>query len=119
MPWVREGECPPERCQGRCCTHIGSWVPASEENDDYVEVLRARGVAVHRVGMMWLTDIQQRCQWLSDEGLCRLHPAMNPSENLPERPQFCEDWPVDPSQTLTDPYCGYTFRWVDAAGAAE
>lgn len=119
MPWVREGDCPPERCQGRCCKHIGSWVDIHPDNDPFVEALRVRGVGVHRVGGKFLIDVEQRCQYLTDRGLCSLHPAMNPPADLPPRPGFCEEWPVDPSQTLLDPECGFTFRWVEAAEAAR
>lgn len=113
MPWVREGNCPPERCQGRCCEHVGTWVSPSPDNEQFLAVLETRGVTVRRVGMSYLVDYPQRCQWLTDRGLCSLHPAMNPSPDLPPRPDFCEEWPVDPSQTLLDPDCGYTFKWVE------
>lgn len=117
MPWVREGACPPERCQGRCCKHIGSWVSRDDESAKFLAALRTRGVDVYEVGDKYLIDVPQTCQYLS-EGLCKLHPAMKPPADLPTRPSFCDEWPTDPSQTLLDD-CGFSFRWVAAIDAAE
>lgn len=101
MGWVRSGSCPPERCQGQCCKHIGMWV----EPDADAEWLRTRGIPTTLVGFRYLADIPQRCAHLTDNNLCDLY-------NLPSRPQSCVDWPVDPSNTLLDD-CGFKFSWVD------
>jgi hypothetical protein len=111
MPWVREGDCPTERCRGRCCKHIGLWFP--KEGHDFAKSLAIRGVNVKEAAGMYLLDFQQKCQYLTGRGLCRLHPAMNPPASLPERPAFCGEWPTEPSQLLNDPYCGFTFKWVE------
>ena len=71
------------------------------------------------MGAKWLIDVKQQCQYLTDQNLCALHQAMNPPADLPPRPDFCAEWPTDPSQTLNDPYCGFTFRWVEAGQPAE
>lgn len=105
MAWRRVGDCPPERCQGRCCQHIGLWIA----DPAFVETLRARGVKVIEVNGHTLADIPQRCQYLTNKGLCSLHPDMNPGPELPRRPDFCSRWPEEPAQLIADPYCGYQF----------
>ena len=110
MPWVRTGECEPERCKGRCCEHVGIWLTPDRA---FVTFLRTRGLPVGQKRGMALLDIPQRCQWLSEQGLCRLHPDMDPPSHYPARPQLCRDWPTDPSQLMADRGCGYTFEWVE------
>lgn len=114
MPWVREGECPPERCQGRCCTHVGIWFnEPSEAVRDFLKLQQVRGLSVKGDGHDFLLDFPQRCKHLTTKGLCALHPSMNPSADLPRRPDFCEAWPSEPSQLINDEYCGFRFSWVD------
>ena len=114
MAWVREGECPPEVCQGRCCTHVGIWFPdPGPQVKDFLKVQQIRGLSVKGKDGDYLLDFPQTCQYLTREGLCSLHPSMKSSADLPVRPDFCEDWPSEPSQLINDPYCGFTFRWVD------
>lgn len=113
MPWIREGECPPERCGGRCCEHIGLWFDDTPEARSFLETVAVRGVKVSMAGGKHLVDLHQRCQYLTKEGLCSLHPSMNPGPSLPERPSFCEEWPTEPSQLLLHPYCGFTWRWEE------
>ena len=113
MPWLRSGECPPERCQGRCCTHVGIWFTEPDaEVKAFLKQQQVRGNSVKGDSLGFLLDIPQRCQYLTNEGLCSLHPDMNPI-GLPDRPQFCEDWPVEPSQLINDDYCGYAFSWIE------
>ena len=110
MPWIRQGECPPERCQGRCCEHVGVWF--GDNALAFIEVMRARGVQVLEdkrdlLGTnRYLVKFPQRCQHLTKEGLCGIY-------GKPERPQFCSDWPQEPAQTINDPYCGFSFVWVE------
>lgn len=111
MPWIREGECPPERCKGRCCTHVGIFFPESEK--DFARLMHIRGVQVGKAASTYLFDFKQRCQYLTADGLCGLHPSMDPLPSMPVRPVYCDNWPTEPSQLLADPYCGFTFRWVD------
>lgn len=115
MGWVRSGECPPERCQGRCCTHTGVWLDASvREIKDFLKLQQVRGLSVFTNGSsLALLDMPQTCQYLTGEGLCGLHPSMNPNHNLPTRPDYCEEWPTEPAQLIADPYCGFTFSWQD------
>lgn len=115
MGWVREGSCPPERCQGRCCRHVGVWFGEAPGLGEYLELVRTRGVRVFDVElpggeMRHLVDIDQRCQWLTGDNLCALHPEMKPDESLPQRPPLCNDWPTEPAQLIADD-CGFTFRW--------
>lgn len=105
MPWIREGECPPERCQGRCCEHIGLWYPVSTARE-FLQTLVIRGIDVKSDGVMALVDIPQRCQHLTAEGLCGIY-------GKPERPQFCADWPTEPAQLINDENCGFSFRWEE------
>ncbi len=109
--WVREGDCPPEKCGGRCCEHIGLWF---DHNDpDFIHSLETRGVPIRHFKDKVLVELHQRCQYLTKEGLCGLHPSMEPEPSLPSRPEFCNDWPTEPGQMLIDPNCGFTFKWVD------
>lgn len=103
MGWVREGECPPERCQGQCCKHVGIWL---EPEADAIW-MQTRGLEVKAVGERFIVDIPQRCAHLTDNNLCDLY-------GQPSRPKNCEDWPISPSNTLLDD-CGYTFRFVEDA----
>ncbi len=105
MPWLREGECPPERCQGHCCTHIGIWY-LGLDNPTFLKSLQVRGVSVKEMGRDYLVDIPQRCQFLTDKGLCGLY-------GQPERPDFCEIWPTEPAQLVNDPGCGFRFVWIE------
>lgn len=109
MPWIREGECPPERCKGRCCEHVGLWI----DDRAVARAFAVRGMKVAQKDGKYLVDTPQRCQYLTARGKCSLHPALNPPPHLPRRPQFCADWPQEPSQLLNDPQCGFTFRWED------
>ena len=105
MTWQRTGSCPPERCQGRCCEHVGLWLPDDVEAAAFVAVLRVRGVRVQEFPgtLRYLVDFDQRCQYLTSEGLCALY-------GKPERPQFCADWPQEPGQLFNDPQCGFRFE---------
>lgn len=109
MPWVRSGECPPERCQGQCCTHYGIWF----DNLTAATHAEVRGAEVRAYRGRWLADWAQRCQYLTDDNLCALHPDMNPSPDLPARPLICDEGPAEPSQMLLDPNCGFEFTWVE------
>lgn len=75
-------------------------------------MLQFRGTRVLEGKGQYLLDVQSSCQYL-EKGLCRLHPDMAPGPDLPPRPQFCDEWPVQPDQLVADPYCGFTFRWED------
>lgn len=99
MAWIRSGSCPPERCKGQCCTHIGMWVEPSAD----AEWLKARGLLVAPIGNRFLIDIPQRCQHLTAGNLCDIY-------GQPSRPQNCNDWPIEPANTLLDD-CGYEFSW--------
>ena len=110
MGWVREGSCPPERCQGRCCEHLGVWFPSSDR--DLLQMLAIRGLSVRPRNDLTLVDLPSRCQYLTRKGLCGLHPAMKPAANLPKRPAMCDDWPTEPAQLLNDD-CGFSFSWQD------
>lgn len=109
MGWVRTGSCPPERCQGRCCKHIGLWFDVSPEVNAFLDTLKVRGAEIRRYGEKSLADIPQVCQYLTEDNLCGLHPDLNPDPSLPDRPAFCEAWPEEPSQLALDPYCGFEF----------
>ena len=114
MAWKRTGDCPPERCQGRCCEHIGIWYDDTPDNAAFLDTLRVRGVKVKQLGEKQLVDIPQRCHWLRLDGLCGLHPdVIAAGQHLPQRPQFCWDWPQEPSQLLLDAHCGYSFEWIE------
>lgn len=114
MSWVREGSCPPERCQGRCCEHIGVWFNnVTPQAYRFVKQMRARGLDVKGRDGDYLIDLPQRCQHLTSGGLCALHPDMKPTPSLPKRPDFCAEWPAEPSQLINDPQCGYSFTWVE------
>ena len=106
MGWIRVGDCPPERCQGRCCKHIASWFPVEPQ---FQELLEVRGADVEVHGDQMLVAIPQRCQYLTDNNLCALHPSMNPDPALPSRPVVCNDWPTHPSHLMSDLYCGFSF----------
>lgn len=115
MGWVREGSCPPEQCQGRCCKHIGTWYEPTPETKAFLSQLQIRGVDVKEVELeggttKLLVDYPQTCQWLTKDNLCGLHPDMNPSSDKPPRPDFCGDWPTHPNQLINDD-CGFSFRW--------
>lgn len=101
MGWVRLGDCPPSRCQGQCCKHIGMWVEPHADAD----WLATRGLPVMEIHGRFLVDINQRCSHLTADNLCDLY-------NLPSRPQNCVDWPIDPSNTLLDD-CGFRFEWQE------
>lgn len=109
--WVRTGDCPPERCQGRCCSVVGLWF--SNADAGFLSLMRARGVKVLSGEEQSLVAIPQRCQFLTQDNLCALHPAMKPSPELPKRPEFCDDWPTDPAQLVIHPECGYTFTLIE------
>ena len=118
MGWKRVGECPPERCRGRCCEHIGAWYDDTPENRAFLDTLRVRGVKLQRHGDKYLVDLPQRCQYLTAAGLCNLHPDMRDKvkagggthiTDFVQRPQFCWDWPQHPSQLLNDEDCGFSF----------
>ena len=112
MPWVRYGDCPPERCKGRCCRHVGvffeepPWTP-------FLELLAVRGARVLTGGGGCLVELPQRCQWLSSKGRCRLHPDMHPTRQMPARPRNCSEWPTHPDQLALDRDCGFSFEWVE------
>ena len=111
MPWKRLGDCPPERCQGRCCEHVGIWFGDDDAARAFLEVLRVRGVHVldlpdEKGATHHLVRLNQRCQHLTLEGLCGLY-------GTPERPQFCSDWPQEPGQLVNDPACGFRFEWIE------
>ncbi len=106
MGYKRVGECPPERCQGRRCKHLGFWYPIDPQ---YRELLVTRGVRVGVEGGMMLVDLDQRCEYLTDDNLCALHPDMNPPADAPPRPEVCDLWPTHPSQLVADMYCGFSF----------
>lgn len=112
MPWVREGECPPERCRGRCCEHAGIWFNQDEASQQFLAMLQFRGVTVLEGGGKYLADVPVVCRYLK-EGLCRLHPDMAPGPDLPARPVLCDEWPTEPGQLVADPQCGFRFRWED------
>jgi hypothetical protein len=103
----RVGECPPERCQGRCCKEIGIWI-SGVGSEDFLELLRVRGVDVQEHGDLALVSIQQTCQHLTDKGLCGLY-------GKPERPKFCSDFPEEPSQLLRHTYCGFEWEYSEVA----
>lgn len=111
--WKRIGDCPPERCQGRCCEHVGIWL-AGDGLDMTTEWLEARGFQIIMVGDHTLANLHHSCPHLS-EGLCSLHPDMNPPEGAPKRPVLCDIWPSEPSHLANHPYCGFSF--VEAEGA--
>ena len=113
MGWKRMGECPPERCRGRCCEHIGAWYDDTAENRAFLEALKVRGVKVIEAGGKVLVDLPQRCQYLTADGLCGLHPDMKDRLQPVARPQFCWDWPQEPSQLINDPDCGFSFEWSE------
>lgn len=114
MPWVREGDCPPERCQGRCCDHIGIWYDKLTPGVvDFMSLLKTRGFEVMGDDSRYFLKIDQRCQHLTADGLCALHPAMHPNPNLPRRPKLCNEWPTEPAQLISVPECGYTFSWSE------
>ncbi len=113
MTWIREGDCPPEQCQGRCCTHTGIWfTDPGPQVKDFLKLQQVRGLSVKGKDGNYLLEIPQVCQYLTKKGLCSLHPSMNPV-GKPARPDYCEDWPMEPSQLVMDTYCGFTFRWED------
>src|SRR3990167_3804932 len=119
MGWQRVGECPPDRCRGRCCEHIGAWYDDTVENRAFLEALKVRGVKVIEAGGEMLVELPQRCQYLTADGLCSLHPDMKDGLKLTTirtddviRPQFCWDWPQEPSQLLLDD-CGFRFEWSE------
>ena len=80
-----------------------------------MQLLRTRGVEVREydspAGLKHLALIDQRCQWLTDDNLCTLHPDMEHPAGAPPRPDICDEWPTEPEQTIHHPYCGFTFRW--------
>lgn len=108
MAWTRVGDCPPEQCQGRCCESIGTWFDITTETRSFMELLSTRGSAqVLEVEGKYLSRDLRPCQWLTD-GLCALHPDMNPVD-LPNRPQLCGEFPQEPSQIAIHPECGFRF----------
>ncbi len=120
MPWVREGSCPPERCKGSCCRSIGIWfLDSKPEIKPFLKLLQVKGVKVYESDGSHLVNIPYTCQYLTTEGLCSLHPDLHPSNTLPHRPEFCEDWPTEPSQLVPNPECGYSFVWKDEAVLQE
>lgn len=114
MGWIREGSCPPERCQGRCCKHFGIWYDDTPNSREFLRTLQARGVEVYEAetagSTKFMARIEQTCQWLTGEGLCSLHPSMNPGPDKPPRPEWCETWPTEPQQLVLDTYCGFRFK---------
>lgn len=119
MPWKRVGDCPPERCKGRCCKHAGVTFNDDAEAHVFVEMMAVRGAKVLAGGGKLLVEFPQTCQWLTGKGRCSLHPAMNPSPNLPARPLNCDAWPTHPDQLALDPDCGFSFVWEEAAPVAQ
>lgn len=113
MPWQRLGECPPERCQGRCCEHIGVLYSDKPDALPFLKLLQTRGVRVVGDGVNFLAEVPQRCQHLTAGGLCSLHPSMHQKPGAPRRPDLCEEWPTEPWHLTLDPYCGFSFEWVD------
>lgn len=116
MGWVRTGDCPPEQCQGRCCKNIGVWFDVTPETAEFTDWLGVRGASTRVVGEKLLVSIPQRCQYLTAENLCALHPDMLPAPDLPSRPEFCAQWPTEPSQLATHPYCGFRFQEEPVSG---
>lgn len=102
MGWVREGSCPPERCKGSCCHHLGMWFKPPED----AEWLATRGLKVIEFDDRYLVEIPQVCPLLTVDGLCSIY-------GQPERPRNCEEWPLEPSHLLLDDNCGYTFIWQE------
>lgn len=84
-----------------------------------MELLQTRGVTVKtyesETERKHLALIDQRCQWLTDDNLCGLHPDMNPAPDSPPRPDICGEWPTEPGQTLHHPHCGFRFEWQPEA----
>ncbi len=97
--WIREGECPPERCKGDCCRSIGIWfLDAKPEFKPFLKLLQVKGVKVYEKDGDYLADIPYTCQYLTSAGLCSLHPDMHPPASLPHRPEFCGEWPTEPAE---------------------
>lgn len=112
--FVRAGDCPPERCQGRCCKQTGFWFDPTPVNEEFLYLQQVRGATVKEVGEKYLLLMDQVCQFLRQDGLCGLHPSVRKKDDeLPERPDFCERWPEEPAQVALFPGCGYYFAECD------
>ena len=113
MSWERQGDCPPERCQGRCCRHFGIWITdPGIEMRLFLKSALIRGLNIKGKDGNFLIDLPFICQYLTDGGLCALHPDMRPAMHLPKRPAFCDDWPTEPAQLINDD-CGFSFIWKE------
>lgn len=104
MPWIREGDCPPERCKGQCCDHLGIWFEVTASNSVFFDALTVRGLKISGMDNRALIQIPQRCQHLTDDGLCGIYDR---------RPEFCRRWPEEPAQQILTPDCGYSFVWAE------
>ena len=128
MPrWDRRGDCPPERCQGHCCRHVVVWyehpTPRVESWLYQQQVRQGTEDCVKQLpNGTYALDLPQRCEFLTDNNLCALHPAMNPPAGYPPRPEVCDDGPFEPAGLIFDgpegewPGCGFTFVLVDDEG---
>lgn len=106
--WLRTGGCDAERCGGRCCTLIAFMFERGAAHEELLDFFHKRGCVMRDVeteqGKYIRLELDQRCQHLTDEGLCAIY-------GQPERPQVCIDYPKHPTDIigLEEP-CGYAFE---------
>jgi Fe-S-cluster containining protein len=97
----RKGSCPPQRCKGQCCSFLGFSIPVEGVDTNPIEEFyRTRGVKMINDGDVLSLFFDQKCQHLTDEGLCAIYDS---------RPQVCRDFPVHPSN-LRRLNCGFYFE---------
>jgi len=78
-----------------------------------MELLSTSGRAtVLEVEGKYLARDMRPCQWLTPDKLCALHPDVR-SEGDPKRPDLCDEFPMEPSQILLHPECGFRFVEID------
>ncbi len=103
MAWKRTGACPPEQCQGRCCTFIGAFLTDPEQ----VAFLKTRGVPVIDAAppgggrVAGYAMVPQRCQHLTDDNRCGIYD---------DRPEICRVFPTTRQSLIgLEDHCGFSF----------
>lgn len=107
--WIQSGSC--DQCaagpiKGECCTKVALPIsPTAGNNPDVVNFFRLHGIEVKWWGETAIAVVPQRCSALLPNGDCSLY-------GLPERPEVCQDGPLNAWAAQLNPHCSYQFEWA-------